>query len=670
MRGGKVGAGALVVALVSALWGFVGIPGAGAAGIPGVGFATSDFATNFPTISCGAPCGPIGLEFDAQGRLLAGGYSDGNLYRFPSSGGDASTHLVGSIGGRPAGLAFGKDLELYAAIQDQNKVVQIDPTSGAVLRTLTTSITFPTALATDPLSGDLFVSQPGHTGDVVRIANPSSVTPTVSTYASPGSTDGITIAADGTLYTETNGCATRIAGTNQTQPPAITTIACVSSMDGIALSNTSTPGQPLLFTNNNDGSIAKIDTSTSPATVTKIVTGGTRGDFVTVGPDGCLYATQSSTIEKVTNADGTCSFVPTSVIPGIDLKPASYLPTLVGTTKSFTAAIVNVAHPGNIAVTFTVTGANPQSTIINTSSNGKAVFSYAGANTGVDSIKATATAGTTALASNAAKIPWESATLTAPLTGTYQQSRTFSGTTYQGGESVAIWWDAVGSGGTLLTTVTATGGGAISGSFKVPSASAGYHALIANGTTSHRRGLASMNVLPAAAVTPPAAVVGATVLVVVHGYGPSELVDFTFNGGGPFATVTSSVNGAAGASFSVPAIQAGSYSVTASGRSSGLVVTKNVTVKASAAVSPTKGPAGTEVTVYGSGFQPNAAVTVKWNCASAACTSTTVLGTATADNTGRFALVDAVIPPDTAAAHTIGAIGGAGTFAATKFTES
>jgi hypothetical protein len=535
---------------------------------------------------------------------------------------------------------------------------------------LTSSITFPTALATDPLSGDLFVSQPGHTGDVVRIANPSSATPTVSTYASPGSTDGITIAADGTLYTETNGCATRIAGTDQTQPPAITTIACVSSMDGIALSNTSTPGQPLLFTNDNDGSISKIDTSTSPATVTKIVTGGTRGDFVTVGPDGCLYATQSSTIEKVTNADGTCSFVPTSVIPGVDLKPASYQPTLVGTTKSFTATIVNVASKANIPVTFTVTGVNPQSTTINTSSSGKAVFSYAGATTGVDTIKATATAGSTSLASNAAKIQWENATLTVPATGTYQQNRTFSGTTFQGSESVAVWWDAVGSGGTLLATVTATGGGAISGGFTVPSASAGYHALIASGTTSHRRGFASMNVLPAAAVSPSSAVVGATVLVVVHGFGPSELVDFAFNGGGPFATVTSSVNGAAGASFSVPAIQAGSYPVTATGRSSGLVATKTVTVKASAAVSPAKGPAGTEVTVYGSGFQPGQPVTVKWNCATAACSSTTVLGTTNADGSGRFTLVDAVIPSDNAGAHTIGAIGGAGTFATAKFTES
>jgi lysophospholipase L1-like esterase len=50
-----------------------------------------------------------------------------------------------------------------------------------------------------------------------------------------------------------------------------------------------------------------------PATLADIVTGGSRGDFVGVGPDKCLYATQSDEIEKVTAADGSCPFLPTGV---------------------------------------------------------------------------------------------------------------------------------------------------------------------------------------------------------------------------------------------------------------------------------------------------------------------------------------------------------------------
>jgi hypothetical protein len=42
------------------------------------------------------------------------------------------------------------------------------------------------------------------------------------------------------------------------------------------------------------------------------MTDGTRGDLVAVGPDQCLYAAQIDSIEKITAADGTCPFYPTS----------------------------------------------------------------------------------------------------------------------------------------------------------------------------------------------------------------------------------------------------------------------------------------------------------------------------------------------------------------------
>lgn len=44
--------------------------------------------------------------------------------------------------------------------------------------------------------------------------------------------------------------------------------------------------------------------------MTDAVTGGSRGDFLTVGQDGCLYATQTDRVLKVTNADGTCLGAP------------------------------------------------------------------------------------------------------------------------------------------------------------------------------------------------------------------------------------------------------------------------------------------------------------------------------------------------------------------------
>ena len=45
---------------------------------------------------------------------------------------------------------------------------------------------------------------------------------------------------------------------------------------------------------------------------TNIITGGSRGDFVVAGPDGCASATQSSSVEKLVRTNGTCSYYQSS----------------------------------------------------------------------------------------------------------------------------------------------------------------------------------------------------------------------------------------------------------------------------------------------------------------------------------------------------------------------
>ena len=90
-------------------------------------------------------------------------------------------------------------------------------------------------------------------------------------------------------------------------------MATVPSADGIAVAeNLLNPGSPaFIVVNHNDGALTKVDLTTVPATLTDIFTGGSRGDFVAVGPDNCLYATQTEGVLRITNADGSCSFVPT-----------------------------------------------------------------------------------------------------------------------------------------------------------------------------------------------------------------------------------------------------------------------------------------------------------------------------------------------------------------------
>src|SRR5205085_12159090 len=192
----------------------------------------------------------------------------------------------------------------------------------------------------------------------------------------------------------------RIAATNSATPGASTFIASVSTADGIAVGASNDPSRPpFLFANRNDGTITRIDLTTNPPTLTDIAVGGSRGDFSAVGPDGCLYATQTDRIVKLTNADGTCSLIPTSAAAQLSLAPTTQSQT-VGAQATLTATVRNVANPSGFPVTFTVTGPNARTQIVAADANGVAGFSYRGSSSGTDTVVATGRAGTVDLSSN------------------------------------------------------------------------------------------------------------------------------------------------------------------------------------------------------------------------------------------------------------------------------
>jgi hypothetical protein len=291
-----------------------GAPAAEGAGFASPGFAVSDFATGFPT---GGRFGPMGVAFDGHGKLFAVDNTDGNLYRFSSAGGSASASSLVStlpIPGYLVGLAFDKAGDLFVAreeVEGLGDVAEIDPTNGAVIRTVASGFK-PLGIATDPVSGDLFVTVVGE--PLKRISNPNSANPTVSNYGEPLSTpDGIVFGPDGTIYIEDEGNIISVTGTASPTPGVATTVGYVSEADGIAVAETTNSSEPpFLAVNSNDGTITKVDLGTTPASYTTMVTGGSRGDLVAVGPDKCLYATQFESIEKVTASDGTCPFYPSS----------------------------------------------------------------------------------------------------------------------------------------------------------------------------------------------------------------------------------------------------------------------------------------------------------------------------------------------------------------------
>jgi hypothetical protein len=156
--------------------------------------------------------------FHASGNLYVSTYSAdnarGGIFKFGPSGGTAGAENRLNVTPYPTGtcasqIAFSKDGQhLYLAPQfcgSGGDIVEVSSTTGAVLCTMTT-LSCATGLATDPISGDLFVSQscplPTGTNNITRIHNPEAVTPTVSTYSSPGISGDLTFAPDGTLYLE------------------------------------------------------------------------------------------------------------------------------------------------------------------------------------------------------------------------------------------------------------------------------------------------------------------------------------------------------------------------------------------------------------------------------------------------------------------------------------
>jgi sugar lactone lactonase YvrE len=394
-----------VIALVSTTFGLLRqVDAAYAVTASDPNYAVRIFARHFACCN-----GPLGIAFDSFDHLYAADNANGRLYKFGWNGGFASKPLnKAPIRGGIDGLAFGRDRKLYLARYDLGDVIRINPRNGKILRVVATGIRCAGGLAVDPLSGDLFVSQPGCTNNILRISHPGrcigSCTATI--YVSVGGTDGITFASDGTLYSQTNGCAYRISPTN-VSPTTANLIACPrNKMDGIALSLTTIPGQPLLFANGNDGTIVKIDEGTIPPAVTRIVRGGTRGDFVTVGPDGCLYATQSRTIEKVSDASGNCSWTPTGVIPQIRVSPDIGPSALVGTSVSFTATLTNVAFPTPARITFTTRGAFSEKRTVVANAQGAATVAITGVTTGRVIVVATATEGKLHVTSNPGIARW------------------------------------------------------------------------------------------------------------------------------------------------------------------------------------------------------------------------------------------------------------------------
>jgi uncharacterized repeat protein (TIGR01451 family) len=273
------------------------------------GWVATDYVTGFDH---GSGAGPVGLAFDGSSNLLVAAAGSASLHKVPPGGGTAAGTRIRDGYGHAAGLAFDKTGRLYMARGLDGDVVEINPASGEVLRTVVSGLPCPVGLATDPISGDLFVSNVFcKGGGIFRISDFESGEGTLERYAGTQDADGLTFAPDGSLYAAGGVRIVRISGTNTKSPGTVIPVAELPNVDGIAYSPATTSQPEYLVVVRTDGQIDRVDMN---GQTTPILTGGSRGDLVTVGPDQCVYADLQDRVIKLGPSTGTCSFASQDVL--------------------------------------------------------------------------------------------------------------------------------------------------------------------------------------------------------------------------------------------------------------------------------------------------------------------------------------------------------------------
>jgi hypothetical protein len=405
------------------------------------GYAVSSFATSFPFGFFGGCAGAAGMAFDRDGNLFVVDEADGHLYKFGPSGGiaNASTRVTASpyaIGTCVQGLAFSKDGEhLYMARQGcgaGGDVVEISPLDGHVIRTVAPSILCATGIATDPLSGDLFVSSPcppsspgfGGTNQIHRIVDPDGPTPMVVPYSTPGHAQSLTFTPDGTLWATAlrydlnpiRRDTVKIAGTDSATPGQVTVLLGQHAADPLFVATAAVPeldpndpgSPPGLYVVNGNGGLFKLDLTESPPAASPVATGGDVIIFMIAGPDGCLYFDDRDRVVRVTAQDGTCNASPSTPSPTLLLTPAVATPNPPqGSSQELIARFANLDVPADTPVMFSIVGANPHQQIGRTDASGAVVVTYPGFFAGRDDVFASATVGDLFIVSNPARVIWE-----------------------------------------------------------------------------------------------------------------------------------------------------------------------------------------------------------------------------------------------------------------------
>ncbi len=311
--------------------------------------SVSTWASGFAYNSQALPLGDLelfacnGLDqpaYDAAGDLYVPDIVSGRIYVLGPTGGSALDTALPDARfsvGQLSGLAFGKDGKLYASLLVTNgsytepEILQLDPSTGATVGVVTTAADglgdCPFVIATDPVSGDLFVTDgcvsAGSPSVLERVSDPSSPHPTVGDYTTqlpytgglPSA--GVAFAPNGTIYVAMPGSrvVVSVSGTNASGTPTVSTVGMFASDPyGVAVASSNASGQATaLDVVDSTGTITRVNLTHTPPLQTTVARGRGAAGLAVLGPDGCVYVTDLDRILRLSSG---------SLCPGTSPCPA------------------------------------------------------------------------------------------------------------------------------------------------------------------------------------------------------------------------------------------------------------------------------------------------------------------------------------------------------------
>jgi hypothetical protein len=241
--------------------------------------------------------GALGLIEDRD-HIFVSGFA-GAIDRFSLYGGsEAQADARRVVGANSSLVAQGG--RYYFALRGAGARTQgiytFDPNTLAPGK-LVVAVTNPLGMTADPLGDSLYVVS--QNDGLYRVDDPQGQ-PRVHLIVS-GSFDGVTTSSDGSRLYVPSG--QDVLGFDRSGNQVLKVDVCCHSPDGLIILGDGTKSGGVdvsgdIFVNDNDGTLLRIDTYHGNS-VAVVASGGKRGDFMTFGIDGCLYAVQGDDVVRM-----------------------------------------------------------------------------------------------------------------------------------------------------------------------------------------------------------------------------------------------------------------------------------------------------------------------------------------------------------------------------------